>query len=316
MKKNILLTLALLFAIVWTGCQREQLVEDEYVLEPEVTQEASEWTITLQAVRTDMPQTKGLAIGDGEEEALTASLKSVWNYDEEVSVFLGTGCIGTLRAAPESAQYPHSAVLCGTVTCSSITPGSTRLTFISPRADIDYTGQMGNLLSGYSISNPIETMYNYVIASDVLVTDTYANNIITETAIFVPMQSVYRMSFRFQDGDNKTPIVTKHVDISGASGHLVQSQTVDGSSLTNGDISVSLQWATSDPFFVALRNEDETNAEVFTFTVVDEDGATYKGTKTIPAADKANGTFLSMKNATLTSRLDMPLNSTTKDVVL
>ncbi|MBR0286620.1 MAG: hypothetical protein IJQ96_06315 [Bacteroidales bacterium] len=45
-------------------------------------------------------------------------------------------------------------------------------------------------------------------------------------------------------------------------------------------------------------------------TVIDADGITYKGTKTIPAAYKPNGTFVSMKNATLNERMGVTLSAT------
>ena len=38
---------------------------------------------------------------------------------------------------------------------------------------------------------------------------------------------------------------------------------------------------------------------------------TYKGSKTIPASYKPNGTFVSMKNATLNDRLGVSLSATT-----
>ena len=77
----------------------------------------------------------------------------------------------------------------------------------------------------------------------------------------------------------------------------------------------TLGTASADPFFVALRNGDETNAEALTFTVIDADGVTYKGTKTIPASYKPNGTFVSMKNATLNDRMGVSLSATTVGTV-
>ena len=104
--------------------------------------------------------------------------------------------------------------------------------------------------------------------------------------------------------------------ISGASGHLVQSQVIGGAT-TEGNISVTLASATADPFFVAIRNGDVSNDEVFTFTVVDPDGVTYRGTKTIPATYKSNGTFVSAKNTTLTECLTLAISPTiTVDTVL
>ena len=159
------------------------------------------------------------------------------------------------------------------------------------------------------------------MASPVLVTgasDDGAGHwtITTEDAHFTNQQSIYRLSFRYNDGVSKTAITTKSVTISSAGGHLVQSQAVDGSSLVEGSVSATLGTASADPFFVALRNGDETNEEVLTFTVVDGTGVTYRGTKTIPAEYKSNGTFVSVKNASLTERLDLALSATEVSTVL
>lgn len=133
--------------------------------------------------------------------------------------------------------------------------------------------------------------------------------ITTDPASFINQQSIYRLSFRYYDGTAKTPIATKSVTISGASDQLVRSQAVGGTA-TTGPLSVTRSAADADPFFVALRNGDETDAEVFTFTVIDSDGVTYRGTKTIPADYKPNGTFVSVKNASLDQRLELSLSTT------
>ena len=78
---------------------------------------------------------------------------------------------------------------------------------------------------------------------------------------------------------------------------MVQSQSIDGTTVTEGTISVTLGTPSSAPFFVALRNGDEAD-EAVTFTVIDTENATYKGSKLIPAGYKAGG-FVSVKNATL-----------------
>lgn len=317
MKKNIILLAALLGAMAWTGCQRieEGIIEKK----PEgVSQEATTYTITILAEKDNGAQTKGLEIGD-DGEAATTLLKSVWKDGEEVKVYLGTDCIGTLTATPDG-ENAHLATLSGTVTTASIVANTTTLTLLTPRESWDYTGQVGTLLLTDDAANSIEKKYHYTMASPVLVTgasDDGAGHwtITTEDAHFTNQQSIYRLSFRYRVGDTKTPITTKSVTISSANGHLVQSHVLGGDP-TEGPISVTLGTASADPFFVALRNGDETNEEVLTFTVVDGTGVTYRGTKTIPAEYKPNGTFVSVKNASLTERLDIPLSATTVDTVL
>ena len=306
MKKSILLLAALLGAMVWIGCQR---MEEELVQKEQETEEPGNgtYTLTVQAERNDGVRTKGLEIGDG-TEATTTLLKSVWKAGEEVKVYLGSTCIGTLTATPDG-ENAHLATLTGTVTTGGITPGSTTLTLLTPREDWDYTGQVGTLLES---AGSIEKKFHYTKA-DVTVTGVDGSNITAAPATFTNQQSIYRLSFRYSVGP--TAITAKSVTISGANGFLVQSQ-VPGGATTEGPISVTLGTATADPFFVALRNGDETNQEVLTFTVVDGTGITYRGTKTIPAAYKPNGTFVSVKNATLTERLDIPLSATEVNTVL
>ena len=302
MKKDILLLTALAGVMAWTGCQ---IVEEEIVQqqpEEQVEQDAAQdavptWTLTVLAERGI--GTKGLEV-DGDQATATL-LKSVWKADEPVEVYLGSTHIGTLTATPDGLDA-HKATLSGTVTTGGITPGSTTLTLLTPRENWDYTGQVGTLLES---AGSIEKKYHYTMATDVLVTGVSGSEITTENAILSNQQSIYRLCFRYSVGP--VAISAKSVTISGASGQLVQSQVLGGAT-TEGDISVTLGTATSDPFFVALRNGDQTNDEEFTFTVVDADGVTYRGTKTIPAAYKPNGTFVSAKNTTLTQRLDLALS--------
>lgn len=314
MRKTIITTVALACALVWTGCQRieEELIQEKPEVPVEVVEKAdSVWTITLQAVKADTPQTKGLAIGDG-DEATTTELKSIWKDGEEVKVYLGTECIGTLTATPDGTDA-HKATLTGTVTTTSIEACTTRLDLLTPRESWDYTGQTGVLLES---AESIEKKYHYTLASSVLVTAVEGSTISTGNATFANQQSIYRLSFRYKKADeSKTPITTKSVTISGASGQLVQSQEIGGAT-TTGDISVTLGTATTEPFFVALRNGDESNEEDLTFTVVDNTGVTYRGSKTIPAEYKPNGTFVSVKNASLDQRLDLSLSATEVSTVL
>ena len=309
MKKNILLIAALLGAMVWTGCMKiEEELQEEKPEETaqEAAQGAPTYTLTIHAERNNGPQTKGLAV-DG-EEASTTLLQSVWKAGEEVKVYREGSYIGTLIATPDG-ENAHLATLNGEINPYDITANSTTLTLLTPRSIWDYTGQVGTLLISDDATDSIEKKFHYTMATNVLVTSISGTNVTTESARFTNQQSIYRLSFRYNDGVSKTPITTKSVTISSASGHLVQSQTVGGAA-TEGDISVTLGTATTDPFFVALRNGDETNAEVLTFTVVDDNGITYHGTKTIPAEYKPNGTFVSIKNASLTERLTLTLSPT------
>ena len=306
MKKSFLLMAALLGAMIWTGCQR---VEEES-LPPETGEIPSDTglrTLTLNAVKAESPATKGLEM-DG-DEATSTSLMSIWKAGETVHVYFGGSCIGELTASP-NALDAHQATLSGTVNVAGITQGVSTLILFTPRESWDYTGQIGKLLVSDDATDSIEKKYHYTMASDVLVTGIDGSRVTTEDATFSNQQSIYRMSFRYLTApETKTPITVESVTIESANGHLVQSQVLGGA-VTEGPISVSLGTATTNPFFVALRNGDVVNDESLTFTVLDDNGVTYVGSKIIPSAYKPNGTFVSLKNATLTTRLEVSLSST------
>lgn len=298
MKQRFFILTVLTGLLAGYGCQ--QMTEES--LPGETT-----WNLTVRA-QMEIPGqagneglvTKGLAIGDDKDEATTVQLLSIWKSGEAVEVYQGDTHIGTLTATPEDGNA-HRATLSGTVTTSSITVGTTRLTLRTPRQDWDYTGQVGKLLiKGDDDSNSIEAKYHYTQAVDVLVTGKSGDNITTAPATFRNQQSIYRLSFRFQKGGigDKTPVKAKLITLSAANGGLWRN-AVDGT----GPITVDLGTATTQPFFVALRNGDTTNEETLNFQVVDDEGYTYLGSKTIPAAYKPNGTFVSIKNATLTGQL-------------
>lgn len=330
MKKATWILLVLLTALIWTGCRKEQEIPEEQK-EQRVDPADSVWTLCIQAekpVRDRNDQnTKGLVIGDGEPESNTTFLQSVWKAGEPVEVYLAGTHIGTLTATPNPLNA-HKATLSGTVTTSSIIPGSTQLTLLTPRKEWDYTGQVGKLLLQDDPNNAgdknrsIEKKYHYTMAKNVLVTGATVNNegngsLTTEDAAFTNQQSIYRLSFRFQlNGQGyKHPIEARRISIRAANGGLVKTRKPDGTE-TTGPIKVILETPTSNPVFVSLRNQNTTEDEALFFQVTDYEGITYYGSKTIPAAYKPNGTFVSIKNATLTSRLELSQNATPVDVVL
>jgi hypothetical protein len=298
MKKHLLI-IGFALAGILTGCQ--DVLVHEISADQRAQQKDSVWTVRIEASKGDGMGTKGLEIGeDGLDN--TTVLRSIWKNDEPVLVYLGADSIGTLKATPDPSDA-HKATLTGTVTTGGITPGETTLTLRTPRNDWDYTGQVGLLLNS---NRSIESKYHYTMAENVLVTGVSNGAITTSHASFTNQQSIYRMNFRFQSA----PVECRRVWISSDGGGLVLSRGLDGSS-TTGTLDVTLDAATPNPFFVALRNNNTTSEEALRFKVMDYEGVTYYGTKTIPAQYKPNGTFVSMKNAPLTERLGVTLHTET-----
>ena len=313
MRRQLLIMIFVLAGVL-AGCQdMAGDLFDEKQEERPTQPKDSVWTVSIQAVRDDA-STKGLNFIDG-TATTDPLLQSIWKANETVEVYQGSTHIGTLTATPDASDA-HKATLSGTVTTTNITPGTTKLTLLTPRQEWDYTGQVGKLLrvedgTDLSSNRSIENRYHYTMAVDVPVTTIEGNTLTTGTASFKNQQSIYRMNFRFQNGGggDKTAITARRIWITAAGGGLVQSQGIDGSSPVTGTIEVNLDNATENPFFVALRNSNTTDAENLTFKVLDYQGVTYYDTKNIPAEYKANGLFVSMKNATLTNRLSVTLHT-------
>ena len=290
MKKSILTIMAL--ALACTGCMKES-----------ITQEEINWTLTVRAEKDSSPDTKGIEIGDGKDEASTTSLKSIWKDGEEALVYLGTKYIGKLTATPDNAD-PHLATLTGTVTSSGITAGSTTLTLLTPLSTWAYTGQDGSL-------NTIGSNFHYTLAENAPVTSVSGNSINIGHVRFKNQQGIYRLNFRFQkDGvGDKLPITTRQAWFSAADAGLVRSCSI-GEAINTGSIDLKLETPTTDPFFAALRFKETSKDEALNFKVLGDDGVTYYGSKTVPAAYKPNGNFVSIKNTVLTERLELNLSST------
>ena len=301
MKQRKHLGILVLLAAAFTGCHE---MEEELVQQPvEAT-----WTLTVRASRSDNV-TRGITIGDGKDEVSTTKLQSVWKAGEKVYVYKGDKQIGYLTATPDATDA-HHATLTGSVTTTDISAGTTRLTLLTPVSleEWTYTGQNGSLTGD---DNSIDSKYNIAKADNVLVTAVSGNSVTTESASFVNQQSIYRLSFRIQKkGEGKkTALGVKRLTLSAANGGLWRNAT-DGT----GPLTVVLPKATTEPIFVALRNQNTTEEEMLNFQAVDNDGITYVDSKTIPAAYKSNGTFVSIKNATLTRCLGVTISSQDKTV--
>lgn len=317
MKKRLLL-IGFALAGMLAGCQ--DVLVHELSPDQRAQQKDSVWTVCIEAFKGEGAGTKGLDIGDGGLDNTTV-LRSIWKENEPVLVYLGADSIGTLTASPDPSDA-HKATLSGTVTTSGITAGTTTLTLRTPRNEWDYTGQVGLLLNSNDGNHPgaanrsIENKYHYTLAENVLVTDVSNGTITTENASFANQQSIYRINFRFQHNGagHVYDITAKRIWITAADGRLVQSVAPNGAS-TTGTIDVILDDARTDPFFVALRNNNTTADEDLKFKVMDNDGVTYYGAKTVPAAYKA-GTFVSMKNTRLTGRLELSVSSETVSTAL
>ena len=256
-------------------------------------------TLTIQAEKVEAPETKGLVI-DGSEAATTV-MKSVWTAGEVVDVYKGTELICQLTAGTITEEG-RKATLTGTIPAEKVS-NNDHLTLLTSGSAVqsaiswNYTGQTGILMGDV---NSIEKKYNYALATVTATVD--GSTVTTSPASFENQRNIYRLSFRFSPDENtaKTHILAKSITITSDNDRLMKQCTVGAADTPSGSdgIAVSLASATTNPVFVALRIAGN-NAAQLNFTVVDDGGVTYNGSKEVHE-NQTQGTFVSFKNATLT----------------
>ena len=265
-------------------------------------------TLTIQAEIVEAPETKGLVI-DNTGAATTTVMKSVWKEGEVVDVYKGIERICQLTAGTITEEG-RKAILTGTIPAAKVS-NNDNLTLLTSGTTVqsaiswNYTGQTGILMED---ANSIEKKYNYALAT---VTASVAGEAVTTTpASFENQQNIYRLSFRDSD---KNSITATQVTFQAT--NLVESCTV-GSDDTYNQAGITVDLGTAgnaNPFFVALRIDGNEAAQL-NVTVVDKGGLTYYGSKPVPA-DKKQGTFVSFKNATLSTYSAPVSNQTTQNIL-
>lgn len=306
MKKILLLMAALLAAMTWTGCQ--DTLEEDVITDPEETAEAgmdAVATLTIEAGKG--ADTKALALADN---GTTATISAFWSEGEQVTVFnLSGSAIGTLTATPKEDNT--KATLSGEITISGLSAGQD-LTLLFPAETWSYEGQNGKLLNtpAHSDWKSIEKNFDFARATVTIKEITASNITTTSSATFENQQSIYR--FGFLHGGYTIP--AEKVMITSNQNMLTKSvNAVSGSNtyFTSGEaMTVDLKTTPSagELIYVAVRNGNTTQDDTFSFTIYDVNGATYKGSKTIPSG-KLSSPFVSAKTIPM-DRLELLQYST------
>ena len=210
MKKNMnytCLMLALAASVSVVSCQKESLLPPEIIEEEQPVQE---YTLTVAASKGD--DTKALAL-DGK------TLNVKWAATDQVSVFpelWSRDPMGTLTAA---ASETGSTTLSGTISPEPSIGDNLNLLF--PRAEWNYTGQKGILLSDAS---SIEKKYDYALAAVTVDEVTGGEIITTAPANFDSQQAIVK--FRLTDGTN--PLAVNSLKIAASSNKLVTNKSYRG----------------------------------------------------------------------------------------
>lgn len=187
--------------------------KDEIINEQPVTP-ATKYTMTVNATKGD----------DGTTRALDLSGKTLnvkWAGTDEVAVFPEAWSwtpLGTLTAA---ASETGTTTLTGDLTGSVAVNDNLHLLF--PRAEWNYTGQKGILLSD---ENSIEKKYDYALA-DVTVAE-IDNSHITTTANANLANQQAIVKFILKNNDGSAPLAVDKLTISASSNKLVTKKSYRG----------------------------------------------------------------------------------------
>lgn len=205
MKKLMNYTAAFAAAILAVvSCQKEKELTPEVTAPEEPA--VKEYTLSVNASKGE--DTKALSL-DGK------TLNVKWADTDQVSVFpesWATPAMGTLTAA---ASETASTTLTGSVTGAAI---NDKLNLLFPRAEWNYTGQKGILLSD---ENSIEKKYDYATAQ-VTVSDVEGTTITTDPATLESQQAIVK--FYLKNKATSAPLNVTTLKLSANGGKLVQSR--------------------------------------------------------------------------------------------
>lgn len=304
---------ALLGAMLWTGCRKEEEKLLEEKPEEKVVEEG--YTLTVEAFKGQ--DTKALALTTNPENSKDL-LKAYWVDGEQVAVLLGGTKLGMLSATANSTDNTQ-ATLSGTLNSISGVSNGTNLTLLFPRAEWDYTGQDG---SAPDASGTLATKYDYALAT--VKVDAVSGNTVTTTgsASFANQQSIYRFGFKVDGAGD--PIAIKGFTVFSNNNALVRSRSWNGSEWTDnmGSIEVKVPGdGTLTLPFVSLRStrvgtptqeqiNNKTQIDSYYFSVIGSDDALYYGSQRIPAnVMDVHGKFISAQNIAIT-KSNMAKNNT------
>lgn len=280
MKINKLYIIAALLGMVLAGCQKaEEFVPSEKTGEETIDTEM--WTMIVTT-----PTTKALEL-DG------SSLNSYWKVGEKAAVFFGGTKIGTISVS--SAVKDGAATLSGSVSKPVGLAASSSLMALFPGRDDDkwsYEGQDGSVPSE---AGTMATLFDYSTATLTVTDINDGTHTITVSiaSAFAQQQSIYR--FGFKVGGAGDPIEVKSFTFSSNQNKLVRERTYGASDWESnyGPLTVtSVAAPAGNLYYASVRNENTTNEDTYSFSVIGSNDALYTGTKVIPVGKLGNGKFL------------------------
>jgi hypothetical protein len=216
--KKYITDIKTLAALLMAGAAMTACSDKDEIITEQPVNPVTKYTMTVNATMGDNGSTNGtnraLAL-DGK------TLKVKWAGTDKVSVFPAASnstLFGTLTATESET---------GTTTLTGNLTGSVHvndnLNLLFPRAEWDYTGQKGILLSD---ENSIEKKYDYAQANVTVAAIDNSHITTTANANFASQQAIVK--FILKDKANNADIDAKKLTISAASNKLVTKKTLAG----------------------------------------------------------------------------------------
>ena len=304
MKKYIILFAALMGAMLWTGCQKEE--EQEIVKDDPVEETTQLFTLTVQAVKN--VETKALELVNRNGHDL---INAYWVDGEQVAVYNSStkAFLGMLTVDADNNNRTK-ATLSGTLSSVEGVTYGTNLYLLFPRTDWDYTGQDG---SAPSADGSLARKYDYA-AANVSVSSIGNGIITTSSAFFSNQQEIYRFGFK-EGGSGGTAVSVKEFTVaSDASSSIVRNYDYSSNKYTFGSLTVKVPGtATTDLLYMAIHNSHPAN-QTYSFHIISGDNALYTGSQSIPDAAFQNSDFISAKNVNVSQATLTTASATTSDV--
>ena len=286
-----------LLMILLAACEPVELEIPDSPLTPVSGRQTADsvWTLTILADKG--VDTKAL---DLTNEGNT--LNTYWKETEKVFVYKGGTSLGTLSVQPATGDKPTTATLTGSINTSGLAQNDV-LTLYTPRTTWNYAGQNGALTG----TGSIEDTYAYASATvSVKSIDNENHTISTSGARFTNEQSIYRFQFLL-NGNAASPVIVKDFLLwSSDKEALVQKRELVNNEWTStkGFLCVKPDSDTSEPLYVAIRNEMDTPSaedisahkvvDTYNFVLTGSNHELYLASKGIPAhVLDAPGKFIS-----------------------
>lgn len=288
MKTNKIFLIAALLGVTLASCQKEDENNSNY--NPELG-----WRLTVKASK-DI-DTKALELSG-------STLNAFWKEGEKVAVYYGGTILGTLTATVGIPKT--SATLTGNIQKpDGLNVGSALMLLFPGRDDEQWTymgqngSEPGSELDGFD--------YSTAALSVSAIDDVNMTITTTAPASFTNEQSVYRFGFKV-DGAGEA-IAVKSFTITSNRGKLVLDREYSGSKWVSnyGSLTVESSSAPTDNiYYVSLRNENTTEDDTYSISVVASDNALYQGEKTIASSNLINGIFLGAKSLNVSGKKFAP----------